>query len=479
MARRAGASRRPWSGTAGRLAVFHALILAVALGAVAVALVSSFSTSYEAVAASGLTAEIRTFASAARARPAGQTLEQFSVHYLESHALASGGAVVVALAHGARVQTSGGAALARSGLVASLLLRPPRSSEIVSTTIGTHPVELAAAPLLVGGTVAGTLVATADLTPFAAERSRVLALSIAEGGVALLAGVASTYVLLRQLLRTVGRITSAADDLGRSSLDRRLGDQGSDDEVGDLARTFDEMLDRIDTAMQGQRRLLADVSHQLRTPLTVARGHLEVLGRTGSSDPAAVKEAIELVVDEIGHMGALVERLLMLGHAMDPDFLALEPVDLRALLADCFAAASVLAPRTFLLGPVPDLVLEIDEAKTRGAILNLVDNAVLATEPGDAVRLGATVDVPRGRIELIVEDSGPGIPTEQRALVLQRFARPGARAPGGSGLGLAIVKAVAEAHGGSVVVGESALGGALVALTLPLSRLAHLEGGRR
>ena len=464
------------SGTAVRLAALHGGILVVVLGAVAIALVSSFSSSYQAVAASNLADELRTFARAAADRPAGEQLEAFSVGYLESHALASGGAVLVALPTGARVQTASGASLERSPAVAALLAHPPSASEVIAATVGGHPVELAAAPLLEGARRVGTIVATADLTPFAAERARVLALSLAEAAVALAAGVASSYVLLRKLLRTVGRITSAADEIGRSSLDRRLGDQGTDDEVGDLARTFDEMLDRIETAMAGQRRLLADVSHQLRTPLTVARGHLEVLGRTGAADPTAVKETIDLVVDELGHMGAVVERLLMLGHAMDSDFLARTPVDLRALLGDCFAAAQVLASRTFLLEPVPDRVLLVDEAKVRGAVLNLVANAVKATAPGDTIRLSALLDEVHGEIELVVEDSGPGIPEHQRAAALERFSRPGARSEGGTGLGLAIVKAVAESHGGRVAIGESELGGARVSIVLPSGRDRYGEG---
>ena len=467
-----GSTRRR-SGTAVRLAALHGGILAVALGAVAIALVASFSTSYQTVAASGLATELRTFARAASARPARESLEAFSVAYLESHALASGGAVLVALPGGGRVQTASGADLARSPVVATLLAHALTRSEVRATTVGNRPVELAAAPLLEGARPAGTIVATADLRPFAAERSRVLALSLAEAAVALIAGVASSYVLLRKLLRTVGRITSAADEIGRSSLDRRLGDQGTDDEVGDLARTFDEMLDRIETAMAGQRRLLADVSHQLRTPLTVARGHLEVLNRTGAADPTTVKETIDLVVDELGHMGSVVERLLMLGHAMDPDFLARTPVDLRALLGDCFAATKVLAPREFTLGPVPDRVLLVDEAKVRGAVLNLVANAVKATREGDSIHLAASVDEYADTVELVVEDSGPGIPANERAEALERFSRPGARSEGGTGLGLAIVKAVAESHGGRVTIGESRLGGARVSIMLPAGRAPY------
>ncbi len=456
------------SRSAIRLAVVQGSILAVVLGVVAMALVATFATSYQSVAARSLIGEIRAFANGAAARPTNQSLEQFSVKYLRTHTLAAGGSVLVVLAN-KRIQTAGSEALEQSRTVTTLLRSPLRRSLVVATTIGTTPVELVAAPLKVGRHTVGTIIVTADLTSFAAEKSRVLDLSLAEAALALVAGTASGYLLLRQLLRTVGRITMTADSLGRSSLDDRLGDQGRDDEVGALARTFDEMLDRIQAMVEGQRRLLADVSHQLRTPLTVARGHLEVLARTGADDPSSVRETIDLVVDELGHMAALVDRLLMLGHAMDPDFLELHPVDLRTLMADCDAAAKVLASREFSLGAVPDVVVMIDEEKIRGAILNLMANAVNATSDGGAVRLSARIDPLTGEISLIVEDGGPGIAPAQRERLLERFARLSESTSDGSGLGLAIVKAVSEAHGGRVDVGDSTLGGAKVTIVLPRS----------
>ncbi len=474
---RRGGPRR-WfrsSRTAIRLAALQGLILAVVLGGVAVTLVFTFSTSYQDVAARGLVTELKSFASAATLRPTNQSLETFSVVYLQTHALASGGTVLVALPHAGRVQTAGSQSLEGSSIVQAYLKNPPKVSHVVSTTIGATPVEMAEAPLYVGPKLVGTVIATADLSAFAAERTRVLALSLLEAAIALVAATAGGYLLLRQLLRTVGRITSTADELGRSSLDQRLGDQGRDDEVGDLARTFDEMLDRIQVMMQAQRRLLADVSHQLRTPLTVARGHLEVLGRTDSGNPNAVRETIGLVVDEMSHMSEMVQRLLMLGHAMDPEFLDVQPVDLRALLGDCFAAAQMLDARQFSFGPVPDVVLLADEAKLRGAVLNLLANSVNATSEGDSIRLEASFDKSGAEISITVDDSGPGIPPGERSHVLERFSRLGDGATSGSGLGLAIVRAVSEAHDGRIEITSSQLGGARVSIILPTSRLIQKE----
>ncbi len=249
------------------------------------------------------------------------------------------------------------------------LATPPARTVSKEIDVTGTPNEIVVAPLVIGGQTVGAFFAAMDLSSQETQRVKVFRWSLAEAAIALLAGVASAYLLLRRLLRTVGRITVAAEEIGSGSLDRRLGDQGSDDEVGALAQTFDAMLDRIDAAMTAQRRLLSDVSHQLRTPLTVARGHLEVLQRTGEvADPAAVDETVSLVVDELEHMRSLVERLLLLGHALEPDFLAPDLIDARSFFADLFAGCQVLASREWSLLPVPDVVVRADEAKLRGAV---------------------------------------------------------------------------------------------------------------
>ena len=298
-----------------------------------------------------------------------------------------------------------------------------------------------------------------------------LALSLGEAGVALLAGVLSTFFLLRRALRTVGRMTTAAREIGAGELERRLGDPGTDDEMGQLATTLDEMLDRLEGAMDSQRRLLSDVSHQLRTPLTVARGHLEVLRRTGLDDTEAVDQTVGTVLDELDHMRALVERLLLLGRSMEPDFVAWQPIDLRSFLADVHAAASVVADRDWRLPAIPDVVVRGDPANLRGAMLNLADNAVRATRPGDRIALTATIEDRSGDLLISVDDSGPGIPLAARASALSRFGR-GRGADGGQGLGLAIVKVVAEAHGGQVAIDDSPLGGCRVTIRLPARLVA-------
>ncbi len=456
-------------GSAGRLAIFNTIILALILGAVVAVFIRNFTSSYQAVAASSIGVELREYQQQAlKQKPSN--LEAFSRNFLVNYSLARGEVVVIAFVNAGLLSTPGSTPVLQNPLVRHWLSTPPSRTEVLSTTIGTSPTEVVAAPIFAGHQIVGTFIATSDLSSFATERNRELRLSIAEGLIALLAGVLSTFLLLRRLLRKVGRITTTADEIGSGNLDQRLGDQGSNDEVGELAQTFDAMLDRLQAVMIAQRRLLSDVSHQLRTPLTAARGHLEVLGRGSVDDAAEVRETLDVVIDQLDHTRSVVERLLMLGHAMEPDFLDTRPTELRRLLDEVHAAVKVLAQRNFVEPQAPDIVIEIDVEKVRGALMNLVDNAVRATHEDDTIALVARVDYENEVLRLSIADSGPGIPQSEREAVVQRFKRPGARDRDGSGLGLAIVKAVAEAHGGWIEIDTSSYGGAQVTMVLPITR---------
>ena len=471
--------RRRRFGTAARLAGLQALLLAIVLGLAVLGLLRAFEAQSTRTTTRALVTELHAYEAATATRPAGQSLRAFTENYLSTRVLPGGELVAVTLPNGAVRGSAGSRWLIASPEVRAWAAQPPSTTQRLrlerpgQAGSDERASQVLAAPLVSNGKTIGTVVVAADLSRAEADVDRVRTLALGEALLALLAGTAGGYLLLRRLLRRIGRITATAADLGRGELDRRLGDQGTDDEVGQLASTFDGMADRVSSAMTGQRRLLSDVSHQLRTPLTVARGHLEVLQLTGADDPREVRETVALVIDEIDHMRALVERLLMLGRALEPDFLEPVPVDLRSFCADLLEAARVLAPRSWALSTVPDVVVEVDEAKLRGALLNLVDNAVHATADGDTIALLA--DLTPAGVVLAVEDSGPGIPPDQRDAVLQRFARPGAADSQGSGLGLAIANAVAVAHGGTLSLSESPLGGLRAAMTLPSTILAAVE----
>lgn len=460
---------------AGRLLAIHAVILTTVLGVAVYRVGADFTNHYQQSLMTELTDEVNEFSSAADHRSAGTSLATFSHDYLQTHSLPGGRVLLIALDQGPAVGSPGSATLFHVPQVTTWLAHRPTATSIV-TTSGPHHMMILGSPIQVGSAPVGLFVAAVSLAHLDAQRRQVFLLAGTEAAVALAIALISTYLLLRRVLQTVGRVTEAADEISRGDLDRRLGDQGADDEIGRLARTFDGMLARISAAMGSQRQLLSDVSHQLRTPLTVARGHLEVLGRSTCEDPAEVHETIDVVVDELEHMRVLVDRLLFLGRALEPDFIDVEPVDLRSFVADIAETTRVLADRQWTLSQIPDVVIAVDGQKLRGALMNLIDNSVKATVPGDVIEIDVRLD---DELRLGIIDSGRGMSEAEQLIAFSRFARPGAVDSKGSGLGLAIVKAVAEGHGGRIEL-ESAPGhGCRMTVVLPGScvvRMAAPEG---
>lgn len=452
-------------GTAARLSGYLALLLALVLGVSAWATWLSFSQRTTRQATADLVAELQDFERAIAQR--GSTpLPAWTLQYLSLTVLPAGESVVVDLPNHLRYGSTGAASLLKDPVVDTLLTAPPRRTEVRPVTTAKGPVLALATPIIQGAQPVGSFLAVYDLSSLRADQRHVLVLALLEAAVALIAAVLGTYLLLRRLLGTIGSMTSTARAIEEGDLDQRLGDPGTDDEVAELAATLDAMLDRIDEVMSVQRQLLSDVSHQLRTPLTVVRGHLEVMGRTQLDDPMEIREVIDMLVGEIDHMGQLTEQLLLLGRSLEPDFVTMTPTDLRSFIGDIGAAALVLADGRFRLGSIDDLVITIDQTKLRGAILNLIDNAIKAIGPADRVELSAR-RVDDGSVVIQVEDSGPGISPEVRARVLERFGRLDTETRSGSGLGLAIVRAVAEAHGGTFELGTSSLGGLDAIIVLP------------
>jgi signal transduction histidine kinase len=452
-------------GVAGRLAAVHALVLTFVLGVAALSLLNAFRAQSRDAITRGQTAELEAFAAAAGSRASGQSLSAFSASYLRSRALPDGELLAVVIPGQTLLGSSGSAPLLTTSQVKAFSTKPVTSGQRFTVELAGRDHQVIATPLRAGRTTLATVISARDLTRSEQDLNDVRDLVLGFAAVAVVAAILGGQLLLVQLLRRIRRVTSTAARIAGGDLSQRLDDRGSDDEVGELARTFDAMADRVSSAITAQRRMLSDVSHQLRTPLTVARGHLEVLARTGAADPAEVSETVGIVVDELDHMRALVEQLLLLGRAMEPEYLERGPVAVRGFTADLIDAARVLAPRDWRLDPGPDLVIEVDEAKLRGAVLNLISNAVHATQPGDVI--GLTVGVVDGVVRFDVDDSGPGVPAERREILLERFARPGAADSEGTGLGLAIARAVAQGHGGQLALLDSPLGGLRARILLP------------
>lgn len=277
-----------------------------------------------------------------------------------------------------------------------------------------------------------------------------------------------------------GRIIEPVDNLRRTAV--RITDHDvteridvtGHDEIADLGRQFNAMLDRIQEALGTQRRMLDDAGHELRTPITVIRGHLEVMD---VENPADVLETRELAIDELDRMGRLVHDLLMLAKAKRPDFVDRKPTDLSALMTDAFAKATALADREWSLDTGPEAQLQLDEQRVTQALLQLASNAVKATRLGDPITMGWSVTLTHAL--LWVGDSGAGVADEDRERIFTRFVSGHTRT-GGTGLGLPIVRAIAEAHEGSAWVTDAYPDGhgALFVIELPHDGDAIMAAGQ-
>ncbi|MBF8191895.1 HAMP domain-containing protein [Nonomuraea sp. K274] len=281
-----------------------------------------------------------------------------------------------------------------------------------------------------------------------------------------LAGAAG-WLVAGRVLAPVRLVRQAAEQISDSTdLTRRLEVSG-DDDVAALAATFNHMIDRLEQAFVVQRNFLDDAGHELRTPITVVRGHLELMG----DDPADRAETLALVTDELDRMNRIVEDLLTLAKAEQPGFLSLEEVELADLTVSVVAKARALGERKWRVDEVAEARLPADRQRLTQALMQLLANAVRHTEDDDLIAVGSAVR--DGRVDLWVRDSGPGVAPADQERIFGRFMRGAGRtgAHDGAGLGLAIVRSIAEAHGGGVRVVGAPAGGACFVISLPLWEL--------
>ena len=279
---------------------------------------------------------------------------------------------------------------------------------------------------------------------------------------ALLASLALVYPLSRSITRPVEQLTVAVEAYGRGDLGKRSGLEASQDEVGRLARAFDEMADRIQAARKGEKELLANVSHELRTPLARIRVAMALID---ASDPA-VRHRLATVEEELDELERLIADVLTSSKLeLSAQPLRKVRVDLAALVEKSCSRALLLSQRVVAVIE-PGLALEADEALVSRALDNLIDNA--RKYGGDeATRVSARRS--DGEVLVAVSDRGPGFAPDELERVFDPFYR-GTSARGqssGFGLGLSLARRVAEAHGGTIQARNAPEGGAIIELHLP------------
>jgi signal transduction histidine kinase len=334
--------------------------------------------------------------------------------------------------------------------------------------------------------------------------SGVVGFLIISGVPTLLAALAASWLVAGRALRPLKAVAGAAGEIGRTrDFGRRLPAPRSRDEVALLASSFNRMLDELQdayrglsTALDAQRRFVADASHELRTPLTTIQGNAGLLAHGPPIGEEVQRAAATDIAEESERMSRLVDRLLTLARADSGLRLELAPVDLRSMVADVTRQAAAVHPeREFEVevqggaagsgsarpgasrGESPlnfDVQVAGDEGALRQLLWILIDNALRYARS----KISVALEVDSGWARLMVGDDGPGIAAEDRERIFERFykvdaARGGGDAGGpahGAGLGLSIARWITEQHGGRIIADRSTAGGAGLYVDLPLLR---------
>lgn len=247
----------------------------------------------------------------------------------------------------------------------------------------------------------------------------------------------------------MSEIARAAEVIcGKGDLSRRIPVEPAGDAVSFVASTFNRMLESLEAAVQRERLFIRAASHELRTPVTICCGHLDVLGPHPSEEE--LQETVALVVDELDRMTRIIADMTTLAGTEHRDFLRRQSIDLASFMSQVATKAHAFLDGRLRLGPVPSsAVVWADSQRLTQALINLLENAKVHTPEGTQVELRVREEEAAWRFE--VADQGDGVPSGQEEAVFRPFVRGGGPGPG-SGLGLAITRAIAEAHGGTTGV---------------------------
>ena len=293
--------------------------------------------------------------------------------------------------------------------------------------------------------------------------------------------VVSGIFISRRILRPLRNITNTAKKIEVTDLDKRIPVADSNDELQELAHTFNHMLDRIQAGFEQQRRFVSDASHELRTPITVISGYAGLLDRWGKQNPAALDEGISAIKSEVENMNRLIERLLFLARSdQNKPIVGKIPVAMEPLMLE-------LVQETKLIAQDHHVTLEKNEPATicadpvyfKEMLRIFIDNSIKYTPKGGAIRLASQIT--DQALAVTIADTGIGIPEEDQPKIFDRFYRVDksrTKTTGGAGLGLSIAKWIAEEHACSIRLTSMPGKGTTVTVKHSARRLAPPKKGR-
>jgi len=315
-----------------------------------------------------------------------------------------------------------------------------------------------------------TIVTWMSLVPLDRERATLQRTMWFAIPIAALASMLGGWLIAGWALQPLRAMAGDAASIDHRRLDRRLAITNPADELGRLGAAFNAVLDRLSTVVRAQRQFMADASHELRTPVSIAQTAAQVTLSATDRSPSEYRESLSIVETQMRRLTRVVGDMFMLALA-DLDARPLEQTDLylNEIVSDCARAARVLGTSRqvsiHVSGDAADLPMCGDEGLLRQLVMNLLENAIRHAPHGGRVEVA--LQRLAGGVELSVEDSGPGVPASDHTRVFERFVRLGPPGPG-AGLGLAIARWIAEQHGGTLRVAGDGHASSRFVLTLPL-----------
>jgi heavy metal sensor kinase len=455
-----------------QIAAAYALLLVAALGATSAAIVWRFQTILHNEARSRIDATMSEIFNAAQPLNVGNSVEESPLQLFNSNNLAvwQGPTTFV------QVDTIFGYPISRSPNLGGLIIpkntainvKHPR--EFRTVTIDGRPYLVEDRLLNSGAFSVVVHVAESldELNRTFAETSRTIALILIAGAILV---VALSILVAWRALAPIVHLSRAMREIGSERLDERLPGAQRGDEIGELTRSFNDLLARLQEAFARERQFISDASHELKTPLTSINANAQLLLRWGDRDEAIRRESLETIQRESAALAAMVNGMLTLAKADRGDEIPKEPVSLSLVSQEALRNAAPRATEKGLAlefdAPNPSPIVEGDAHLLRQLVSNLVDNAIKFTSAGGvSVRIGE--DARTAWID--VADTGPGISDDELAHIFERFYRSDkarSRDVPGTGLGLAIVRSIAYVHGGEIEAQRAPSGGALFRARFP------------
>jgi two-component system OmpR family sensor kinase len=396
------------------------------------------------------------------------TLAAASRRYLQDRTGASAGPdpILLVLADGRIISNS--SLKLEQGVGNTAATEPTRApAGFLSATLGGTSYRVLSAPIAnADGSRVGLFQAALSAESPASVALSVAAALGAAGIIVILGGAAISVWAARQSLRPLRRMAADAAAVTHASPGRRIAYDGPADELGSLSTSLNAMLARLERAYQDQRRFVADASHELRTPVAIVRGNVELLSR-GSLCEADASESLNMIEEEALRMTRLLDELLALAR-LEGASRHFQPLETRTLLDEAAAAARALGERVVTVEGASGLWVSGDPDLLKQALLNIARNSIAHTEPGG--HLDFVCSAVGNRVFLSVTDDGPGIPPDDLERIFDRFFRTGGPRPedsGGAGLGLAITSRLVDLHDGGISAENVDPHGARFTIELP------------